>query len=222
MDAANATKALEAKSGTEIDGRVVKLDIGAARSNDKSASYQAKANDRAKQYGDEPSEPSSLLFVGNLAFAATEDVLGEEFGAHGKVIGIRIPTDYETGNIKGYAYVEFASIDDATTAYEAMKGQAICDRPMRLDYARPRVSNGDAPRGGRGGGRGRGDRGGSGGFGDRGGRGGRGGSRGGRGGFGDRGGRGGDRGGRGGFRGGRGASTNRGGFGDFQGKKMTF
>ena len=158
--------------------------------------YQNKANDRTKSYGDQPSEPSDTLFVGNISFEANEDVIGEEFGKHGTVLGVRLPTDRDTGNPKGYGYVQYGSIDEAKVAYENMKGAAICGRPIRLDYGRARTDSGDSHRGGRGGrggGRGFGDRGrGRGGF-DRGG--GRGGGRG-RGGS-DRGGRGGSRGGRG-------------------------
>lgn len=130
-------------------------------------------------------------------------------------MGVRLPTDRETGAPKGFGYVTFSSVDEAKVAFDAMQGADLAGRSLRLDYSQPRPNNGDSPaRGGRGGG-------GRGGFGDRGGRGsfgGRGGG-GGRGGFGDRGGRGA---GRGGSRGGRGGSTNRGGFGDFSGKKTTF
>ena len=192
--------------GKMIDGREINVDFAVPRDN-AGGNYQNKANDRAKSFGDQPSEPSSTLFVGNISFDATEDIIGEEFGNHGTVVGVRLPTDQETGNPKGFGYVEFASIEDSKAAFEAMKGAAICGRPIRLDYGHARASTGGSPRGGRGGGfgggRGRGSD-----------RGGRGGGRG-RGGFGDRGGR-------GGSRGGRGGSTNRGGFGDFQGKKMTF
>lgn len=146
------------------------------------------------------------MFVANISFEATEDIIGQEFGAHGSVLGVRLPTNPDDGNPKGFGYVQFASVDEATEAMNKMAGASICGRPIRLDFSTPRpANNGDSPRGNRGGGRGRVS------F-DRG-RGGRG-----RGGF-DRGGRGGDRGGRGG---GRGGSTNRGGFGDFKGKKMTF
>lgn len=163
--------------------------------------------ERSKTYGDQKSPPSDTLFVANIAFEATEDIIGEEFGKHGTVLGVRLPTNIEDGNPKGFGYVQFASVDEASEALNQLAGASICGRPIRLDFSTPRpANNGDSPRGGRGG-RGRG------GF-DRGGRGG---GRG-RGGF-DRGGRGGDRGGRGGS---RGSSTNRGGFNDFKGRKMTF
>lgn len=119
-----------------------------------------------------------------------------------------MPTNIEDGNPKGFGYVQFSSIEEASEAMNNMAGASICGRPIRLDFSTPRANNnGDSPRGGRGG-RGRGGFGG--GFGGGFDRGGRGGGRG-RGGF--------DRGGRGG---GRGSSTNRGGFGDFKGRKVTF
>ena len=193
--------------GKMVDGRAINVDFAAPRKDEGGAGN--RANDRAKSFGDQASEPSDTLFVGNIAFDANEDIIAEEFGKHGTIQGVRLPTDQESGQPKGFGYVQFGSTAEAQAAFEALQGVAICGRPVRLDFARARASNGDSPRGGRGGG---GFGGGRGRGGDRGGRGG---GRG-RGGFGDRGGRG------GGFRGGRGGSTNRGGFGDFQGKKMTF
>lgn len=142
-----------------------------------------------------------------------QETVSEAFGEWGTILGVRLPTDRDTGELKGFGYVTFASVDEAKAALENMQGAEIAGRACRLDFSQPRPPNGEA--GGRGGGFG-GRGGGRGGFGARGG---------GRGGFSDRGGRGGR--GRGGFgdrggRGGRGGTTNRGGFGDFAGKKVTF
>ena len=191
----------------EIDGRRANVDYTTPRKQGDDNRQQ-----RARNFGDALSEPTSTLFVGNVSFGSNEDTLQEAFGEYGSIVSVRLPTDPNSGTLKGFGYVEFSSVGDATAALNAMQGQAIGGRPLRLDYSQPRAG------GGGGGGNRRGSFGG-----DR--RGGFGGDR--RGGFGgDRGqrGRGGPRGGggRGGFRGGRGSSTNRGGFGDFQGQKMTF
>ncbi|KAI9869128.1 MAG: hypothetical protein M1813_002952 [Trichoglossum hirsutum] len=210
-NATDAAKALKVKKSAQIDGRAINLDFSTPRPND--ANPRDRADSRAQNYGDEASPESDTIFVGNLSFDVDENLIGEEFGKWGTVTHVRLPTDMETGNPKGFGYVQFASVEEAKSALEGMRGVAINGRPCRLDFSTPRQnSGGDFSRGG---GRGRG----RGGF-DRGGRGG--GSRG-RGGF-DRGGRGGGRGGRGGFgdRGGRGGGTNRGGFGDFKGRKTTF
>jgi nucleolin len=210
VNAGDAAKAHAAKKGALIDNRALNLDFANKRSND---GQQDRAQSRAKSFGDSTSPPSDTLFVGNLSFDAGQETVSEAFGEWGTVLGVRLPTDRETGDPKGFGYVTFSSVDEAKAALENMQGAEIGGRACRLDFSQPRPQNGESGGrgggfGGRGGGRGGfgGRGGGRGGFGDRGGRGGRG-----RGGFGDRGGR-----------GGRGGSTNRGGFGDFSGKKVTF
>jgi len=168
-----------------------------------------RQDNRRKSYGDQLGEPTDTLFLGNLSFECTSDDVTDAFSPHGTIMSVRLPTDRDTGAPKGFGYVTFSSVEEASGALEAMQGGYIARRAVRLDYSQPRQNNGDSPaRGGFGG------RGGSrGGFGGRGrGRGDFGGRGGGRGGFG----------GRGGARGGRGGSTNRGGFGDFSGRKTTF
>jgi len=215
-DESAAAAALEAKKGFQLDGRELNVDFSVPRQDrTDGAPRAARTNDRAGKFGDQKSNPTETLFVGNVSFDATAEILQETFAEYGTINRVSLPTDRDTGALKGFAYIGFESVDQAQAAMDALNGVDVAGRAVRLDFAQPRPE-GDS--GGRGGGRGGGFRGGRGGGGDRGGRGGRGGSfGGGRGrGGGDRGGRGGRGGGRGGF------TTNRGGFGDFSGKKMTF
>ncbi|CAI7673497.1 unnamed protein product [Penicillium bialowiezense] len=210
VNAADAVKAMDAKKGTDLDGRTINLDYATAR-----AAPQAGADrtqNRARSYGDSTSPESDTLFVGNLPFSATEDALHEVFGAQGSVLGIRLPTEQETGRPKGFGYVQFASIDEAKAAHSALNGEEIEGRAIRLDFSTPRPPRENG--GGFGGGRGGGGRGGG-----RGGFGGRGGG----GGFGGRGG-GGRGGGRGGFGAPRGGALNKGkgSIPEFKGSKVTF
>ncbi|KAK2759015.1 hypothetical protein FQN54_003113 [Arachnomyces sp. PD_36] len=197
-NAADAAKAHAEKKDVDLDGRKMNVDFANARAD----AGKDRAQSRAQNFGDQTSPESDTLFVGNISFGANEDSLHEAFSEYGGILGIRLPTDPDSGRPKGFGYVQFSSVDEARSALNALHGADIGGRPIRLDFSTPRQNNGDSPRGGRGG---RG--GGRGGFNDRG----RGGRGGGRGGFNDRG--------RGG---GRGGSTNRGGFGDFSGKKTTF
>ncbi|OYZ21692.1 MAG: RNA-binding protein [Bdellovibrio sp. 28-41-41] len=119
------------------------------------------------------------IYVGNLAFSVSDELLNSTFAQFGAVDSAKIIMDRETGRSKGFGFVEMASDSDADQAIEKLNGQDLNGRNMNISEARPQE---DRPRGG-GGGRG-------GGFG--GGRGGGGG--GGRGGFGGGGGRGGGRG----------------------------
>ncbi len=89
---ADAAAALKAKKGALIDGREANIDFSVPRNND-AGGFQDKANNRAQAHGDSQSPPSDTLFVGNISFEANEDILGEEFGKHGTVIGVRLPTD---------------------------------------------------------------------------------------------------------------------------------
>ena len=217
-----AKKAVAKMNGNEIDGRAIKVDFAAGRAPNPAA--------RAKQFGDTASEPSKVLFVGNVSFEATEDSLWELFSEYGDIVNVRLPTDRETGSMKGFGYVEFSDIEGAHKAFEGAAGKEIGGRYIRLDYSQPRDAapgggnrgrggRGFSDRGGRGGGRGGGFNG-RGGFNDRGGFGGRGG-------FNDRGGgRGRGRGGNDSFRGGRGGrgggNVRTGGAATFQGKKVSF
>lgn len=158
--------------GKEIDGRPVHIDKSVEK--DQNTVREKRAN----AFGDSPSAPSSVLFVGNLSFDATEDAVWEVFSEYGDIKSVRLPTDRESGRPKGFGYVEFTDIEVAKKAYAGLVGTEIAGRAIRLDYSQPRDDSG-----GRGGFGGRGGRGGFGG--DRGGFGGRGR---GRGGFNDRGG----------------------------------
>lgn len=202
-NSADAAKAYEGKKGTEIDGRRINVDYASGRpSNNQAGGFKDRASARARSFGDQTSPESDTLFVGNIPFSASEDSLHDMFAEKGSVLGIRLPTDAETGRPKGFGYVQYASVDEARKAFNDLHGAEISGRPMRLDFSTPKPANG-RDGGGRDGGGGRGGRGGRGGFGGRGG---------GRGGFGGRGGRG----------GGAAASQNRGGITEYKGTKVTF
>jgi nucleolin len=130
-----AQKALDL-DGKEIDGRPIRVDVSTPP--DKS---KAREN-RAKTFGDAVSEPSETLFVGNLSFSTVEDTLYEAFGEYGSVKNVRLPTDRETGNPKGFGYVEFSDIEEAKKAFEAMSGKDVDGRSIRVDFTKPRDAGG--------------------------------------------------------------------------------
>ncbi|PTB67062.1 RNA-binding domain-containing protein, partial [Trichoderma citrinoviride] len=179
-DAESAAVAYEAMQGQDVGGRAINLDYANARPDD--ANPQNRAADRAKKHGDTLSAESDTLFVGNLPFDTDQDTVTEFFNEVRPVTSVRLPTDPESGNLKGFGYVTFGSVEDAKEALNAKNGATIGSgrfaRSVRLDFSSPR------PQGGAGGGRGGfgGGRGGPRGGGGRGGRGGRGGFGGGRGG----------------------------------------
>jgi RNA recognition motif-containing protein len=122
------------------------------------------------------------LYVGNLSFNTSDSTLRAAFEADGRqVVEVKIVTDRDTGQPRGFAFVEMGSPADAEAAIAALDGTQLDGRTLRVNVAQERTGGGGGGGGGRGGfGGGGGGGGGRGGFG--GGGGGGGGGRGGRGG----------------------------------------
>jgi cold-inducible RNA-binding protein len=111
---------------------------------------------------------SNRLYVGNLPFHATEDLLSQRFAACGTVVSVAVITDRETGRSRGFAFVEMDSPAAAQKAIADLDGKDLEGRPLRVRIAEERSQGGRGGGGGGGGGfRGGG---GGGGGGDRGGR----------------------------------------------------
>jgi RNA recognition motif-containing protein len=110
------------------------------------------------------------IYVGNLSFDASEDQVRSLFESYGAVDKVSIITDRDSGQPRGFAFVEMPDDDAANKAMEALNGTTLGGRNLNINEARPKA---ERPRGGGGGG-GRGGYGGGGGR-DRGGRGGGGG-----------------------------------------------
>jgi len=118
------------------------------------------------------------IFVGNLSFQTTQDELHAAFAQYGNVERVNIVTDRDTGQPRGFAFVEMPDQREAETAIQQLNGAEMNGRALNVNEARPKPAGGGfGGGGGRGGPRG-------GGFG---GGGGRGGNRGGGGGGGGRG-----------------------------------
>lgn len=130
------------------------------------------------------------LYVGNLPYSATEDLLKERFAQCGTVESVKIITDRDTGRSKGFGFIEMSSDTEAADAISKLNGTDCEGRSLTVTEARPMAPRESRGGGGGFGGGGGGFGGGGGGGGGRGGRGPRGGGGGGGGGFGgDRGGR---------------------------------
>jgi len=95
------------------------------------------------------------LYVGNLAWGVTDDDLSTLFSDFGSVASAVVITDRETGRSRGFGFVELE--DGADQAIEALNGQDVQGRPLRVNEAQSKERGG---RGGGGGGGGGGNRGG--------------------------------------------------------------
>jgi RNA recognition motif-containing protein len=91
------------------------------------------------------------IFVGNLDFGATEDAVRSMFEAYGAVERVSIVTDRDTGQARGFGFVEMSSNSDADRAISELNGRDLGGRALNVNEARPKERSGG---GGGGGGRG--------------------------------------------------------------------
>lgn len=105
------------------------------------------------------------IYVGNLSYEVTQEDINEVFAEYGTVKRVQLPTDRETGRMRGFAFVEMETEAEETAAIDALDGAEWMGRSLKVNKAKPRENKG----GGGGGGRSGGDRwgGGGGGGGDR-------------------------------------------------------
>ncbi len=94
------------------------------------------------------------IYVGNLNFDATEDQVRGLFEAYGAVDKVSIITDRDTGQPRGFAFVEMTDDEAAGKAMEALNGTALGGRNLTVNEARPKMDRGGRRDGGGGGGRG--------------------------------------------------------------------
>lgn len=104
------------------------------------------------------------LFVGNLAYQTMENDLQDYFSQAGVVTSVNLMLDKFTGKSRGFAFVEFASPDDAQKAVEMFHGKDFQGRALTVNIARPKEERPPRREGGGGGGGYRGGGGGGGGY----------------------------------------------------------
>ncbi|MFW9258621.1 RNA-binding protein [Nostoc sp. KVJ20] len=94
------------------------------------------------------------IYVGNLSYDVTQDALSAVFAEYGAVKRVQLPTDRETGRLRGFAFVEMSSEDEETKAIEALDGAEWLGRDLKVNKAKPREdrSGGGSFGGNRGGG----------------------------------------------------------------------
>jgi len=91
------------------------------------------------------------LYVGNLPYSASEQTLQETFSQFGTVDSTNVITDRDTGQSKGFGFVEMSTDSEAQRAIQELNETTMDGRQIKVNEAKPK-----APRGNRGGGYGRG------------------------------------------------------------------
>ena len=94
------------------------------------------------------------IFVGNLSFGTTEDSVRSLFEAYGTIDRVSIVTDRETGQARGFGFVEMSNNTEGDRAIAELNGRELGGRAINVNEARPKEDRGGGGgnRGGRGGG----------------------------------------------------------------------
>ena len=96
------------------------------------------------------------IFVGNLSYQTTQDDLQAAFAQYGGVERVSVVTDRDTGQPRGFAFVEMTDASAAQTAISQLNGAELHGRTLNVNEARPKPAGGGGGYGNRGGGGNRG------------------------------------------------------------------
>lgn len=82
------------------------------------------------------------IYVGNLSYKVTEEDITRVFAEYGTVTRVKLPTDRETGQKRGFAFVEMETEDEETAAIGDLDGAEWMGRDLKVNKARPRENRG--------------------------------------------------------------------------------
>ena len=78
------------------------------------------------------------VYVGNLSYEVTESELNSVFAEYGSVKRVQLPTDRETGRMRGFAFVEMSAETEEQAAIDALDGAEWMGRDLKVNKAKPR------------------------------------------------------------------------------------
>lgn len=116
-----------------------------------SKSYEGRPTKEDVEMSKNP--PSRILFVGNLSFDTTQDMLTDQFQHCGEIIKIRMATFQDTGKCKGFAFIDFRDEEGATKALKDKSCRRLMNRNLRMEFGEdrskraPRATGRDRPEG---------------------------------------------------------------------------
>ncbi len=93
------------------------------------------------------------IYVGNLSYDVSEADLTTVFAEYGSVKRVQLPTDRETGRMRGFGFVEMGTDAEEQAAIDALDGAEWMGRDLKVNKAKPREDRGGSFGGGGGGGR---------------------------------------------------------------------
>ncbi|MCW5978505.1 MAG: RNA-binding protein [Bryobacteraceae bacterium] len=82
------------------------------------------------------------IYVGNLSYQTTEDELHSAFAEYGAVERVSLVRDRDSGQPRGFAFVEMTNADEAMAAINGLNGTELKGRSLNVNEARPREERG--------------------------------------------------------------------------------
>ena len=79
------------------------------------------------------------IYVGNLSFDVTQEDLSSVFSEYGTVKRVYLPTDRETGRMRGFGFVEMATKEEAEAAITALNSTEMGGRTLTVNEAKPQA-----------------------------------------------------------------------------------
>uniref|UniRef100_A0AAX7V5W5 RNA-binding protein 28 n=1 Tax=Astatotilapia calliptera TaxID=8154 RepID=A0AAX7V5W5_ASTCA len=121
----------------EYDGQKLSLTVAKSKIKDKNKKEAVTAPKENQQKGSKKKLLKARLIIRNLSFKCTEDHLKEVFAKFGTVIEVKIPLKPD-GKMRGFAFVLFKKVPEASKALNAMNLKEIKGRPVAIDWAVPK------------------------------------------------------------------------------------
>src|SRR5262245_31493182 len=81
---------------------------------------------------------TSRLYVGNLAYSTTDAGLRDFFATAGDVKSAEVVIERNSGRSKGFGFVEMTTEEGAQNAMNTLNGKLLDQRPIRIDFAKPK------------------------------------------------------------------------------------
>ena len=134
-----AEKAISKMDQAQLDGRTIRVNESRPKGERRpglgpggNGTFNASGKEEVK------------LYVGNLSFDTPEGEVRRLFEEHGTVSDCFMPTDRDTGKVRGFCFVTMPS-SDAETACNKLNGHELDGRPLRVNEAQPRGGGGGGP-----------------------------------------------------------------------------
>jgi RNA recognition motif-containing protein len=84
------------------------------------------------------------IYVGNLSYEVTQEDLNHVFAEYGSIKRVQLPTDRETGRMRGFAFVEMSTDAEEVAAIDALDGAEWMGRALKVNKAKPREDRGSS------------------------------------------------------------------------------